>query len=288
MSEEDSGRLETRLEETRRRLRKVRERVEAKDRRIERLRAELDTWRRRYPKMEPAYNADGLAVWRKNTEFLRDPRFAESYARGIEPWREFRRENPADGDIDVEWRVHVVCWAASHAVKLPGDFVECGVRTGIFSLAAAHYVDFNTTGKSFYLFDTFAGIPEEQVNDEEQELGVAARQNERSGQDTYEIAKSSFAPYPKANLVRGHVPDTLEDVEIERVCYLSIDMNIVAPEVAAIRHFWPKLSPGAPVIMDDYGWLNHAPQKEALDEFAEGVGCKILTLPTGQGLLLKP
>lgn len=42
------------------------------------------------------------------------------------------------------------------------------------------------------------------------------------------------------------------------------------------------------VILDDYGWVGYAPQKEAMDEFAVSVDCKILTLPTGQGLLLKP
>ena len=42
------------------------------------------------------------------------------------------------------------------------------------------------------------------------------------------------------------------------------------------------------MILDDYGWLGYVPQKEAMDEFAATVGGRILTLPTGQGLLLKP
>ena len=277
--------LETALEKTREQLRRSRQREEAKDRRIERLRAELDK-RRQYPKIEPTYHADSLCVWRKNTEFLREPRFVESYAKAMDSWHKIDPERGSK--IHVEWRIHILCWAAYHALKLPGDFVECGVRTGMSSLAVAHYVDFNATGKSFYLFDTFSGIPEEQINAREQALGVADQMNERYGEGYYEIAKENFSPYPKAYLVRGRIPDTLDSVEIERVSYLSIDMNIVAPEIAAIRHFWPKLSPGAPVILDDYGWLNHAPQKEAMDEFAESVGCKILTLPTGQGLLLKP
>ncbi len=287
MPEGQSRRLKTALKKTRERLRKSRRREAAKDRRIERLRAELDK-RRQYPKIEPTYHGDNLCVWRKNTEFLREPRFAESYAKGVDSWNQIRRERGAKGDVHVEWRIHTLCWAAHHALKLPGDFVECGVRTGMFSLAVAHYVDFNATGRSFYLFDTFSGIPEEQINATERALGVAVHMNERSSGNVYEIAKANFSPYPKAYLVRGRVPDTLESVEIDRVSYLSIDMNIVAPEIAAIRHFWPKLSPGAPVILDDYGWLNHAPQKEAMDEFAETVGCKILTLPTGQGLLLRP
>lgn len=65
-------------------------------------------------------------------------------------------------------------------------------------------------------------------------------------------------------------------------------MNIAAPEIAALEFFWDKLTPGAPVILDDYGWAHYRPQKEAMDDFATRKGVQILTLPAGQGLLLKP
>ena len=58
--------------------------------------------------------------------------------------------------------------------------------------------------------------------------------------------------------------------------------------MAAFEYFWDKLSPGAPVILDDYGWTLHAAQKEAMDALAAERGVGILELPTGQGLLLKP
>ena len=61
----------------------------------------------------------------------------------------------------------------------------------------------------------------------------------------------------RAKLVRGMVPDTLTTVSIDKVCYLAIDMNIVAPEIAALRYFWDKLVPGAVVVFDDY--FNRAP-----------------------------
>jgi hypothetical protein len=58
--------------------------------------------------------------------------------------------------------------------------------------------------------------------------------------------------------------------------------------VAALDFFWDKLSPGAPVVLDDYGWTLHAAQKEAMDVLATDRGVKILELPTGQGVLFKP
>lgn len=233
------------------------------------------------------YEADGLVARGRNVEFLEEPRFVEAYHEGMDSGHHICRPRGSRDDIHIEWRVHTICWAAHHAARLPGDFVECGVNTGIFSLAVAKYIDLNATGKRFYLFDTFAGIPEEQISEREHALGRHLENEVNYDEDSFETARRNFAGYPRAILVRGRVPDTLATVEIDQVCYLSIDMNIALPEIAAIEHFWNKLTVGAPVILDDYGFLHYAPQKHAMDAFADGKGVKILTLPTGQGLLLK-
>jgi len=233
------------------------------------------------------YDADCMTVWNKSTEFMEEPGFVAAYRAGMDSGHKIGREPGSKTDLHIEWRVHVCCWAAAHARQLPGDFVECGVNTGIFSLAVCRYIDFNATGKSFYLFDTYRGIPETQITDEERALG-RARENEDFYEECFEVARRNFAPFARAVLVRGVVPDTLATVEIERVCYLSIDMNVVEPERAAIEHFWDRLVPGGLVVLDDYGWLPYRPQKLAMDDFAASRGVHILTLPTGQGLLIKP
>ena len=51
--------------------------------------------------------------------------------------------------------------------------------------------------------------------------------------------------------VRGKVPNTLAAFPADRrVSYLSIDLNIVLPEIAAMEFFWDKLSPGALVVLE--------------------------------------
>jgi hypothetical protein len=179
----------------------------------------------------------------------------------------------------------VCCWAAKHAKRLEGDFVECGVNTGILSLAACNYIDFNSTGKRFYLFDTFCGIPEHQVQGDETKH--VQKTNASYYEECYDVAKRNFKPFPGAVFVRGCIPETLTVERIEKVSYLSIDMNIMEPEIAAIEFFWDKLVTGAPVVLDDYGFKPHRRQKDAFDAFAKRKGVEILTLPTGQGLLLK-
>lgn len=232
----------------------------------------------------PSHSNDCLAVWNKSVEFLEEDRFKVAYDAGMGTGHRLDRFNPEADDIHIEWRIHVCCWAAWHASKLEGDFVECGTNTGIMSVAVCNYIDFNSTGKNFFLFDTFDGIPDDQIGAGE---GHARDQN-AVYRDVYETAKRNFAPWPKATLVRGRVPDTLSTQSIEKVAYMMIDMNIVTPERAALAHFWPRMVTGGIVLFDDYGWSGYHVQKTAHDEFAASQGLKILTLPTGQGMLLKP
>jgi len=228
------------------------------------------------------YNSDGLSVWGKNLDFLRDPRFIAAYEKGNRSGHLF------SGNVahfHIEWRVHVILWAAGLGLRREGDFVECGVNTGIYSLAIAEYHMFATTNRRFFLFDTFCGTPEEQMTTEEREKCV--NDNLKFYPDCYEIVKENFAPYPNMHLVRGKVPDTLADAGIGMVAYLSIDMNVAEAELAAMEFFWDKLAPGAPVVLDDYGWIACEVQKRTLDAFASRAGTSILTLPTGQGLMFK-
>ena len=178
------------------------------------------------------------------------------------------------------------CWAATHAAKLKGDFVECGVNTGIFSLSVCHFLDFNQLDKSFYLFDTYCGIPEKQMSESEHPFRMM--ENELMYEDCYTIAKSNFSEFDRAMLVKDEVPDSLTKVDIEAVSYLSLDMNIAEPEVAALEHFWDKLVSGGIVIFDDYGWNHYREQYDAINAISKRFGVMVATLPTGQGLLIKP
>lgn len=80
---------------------------------------------------------------------------------------------------------------------------------------------------------------------------------------------------------------TLDQVKSDKISFLSIDLNCAAPEIAAAEFFWDKLVSGASIVLDDYGWAKHIVQKHAFDDFARRRGVPILSLPTGQGLIIK-
>jgi O-methyltransferase len=226
------------------------------------------------------YNADGVASVH-NCDFINAPLFKEAYAAAAKTPHTF------GPDLHIEWRVFVCCWAATQAIHLHADFVECGVFTGIFSSAVMRYIDFaNRPERTFYLLDTYSGIPEEQINADESRLGIQG--HNRFYSDCYEAALKTFAPYPNARIIRGRIPETLEQIDSARIGYVSMDLNIVEPEMAAAEYLWPRMVSGAIIVLDDYGWRPHINQKHAWDAFAAKHGLMVLALPTGQGLLVKP
>jgi hypothetical protein len=228
------------------------------------------------------YQTDGLYT-NHSCDFLQDPRFQEAYQLGAHTGHKFREK---EDDLHIEWRAHVLLWAASQARRLPGDFVECGVNTGIYSRAIMHYLSFEKmTDRKFYLLDTFNGIPEEQLTEGEKAVGM--QHMNRRYFDCHELVKKNFADYPNAVIIKGKIPETLEQVTTDKVCYLSIDMNAQVPEIAAMEYFWDRLVPGAMVVLDDYGFPNHVNQKRAFDDFARRYNVDILSVPTGQGMLIK-
>jgi O-methyltransferase len=232
------------------------------------------------------YNADCLSVTNRNLDALVSPRFTAAYKAGMDTGHKIGRAAGSAADVHIEWRTYVCCWAAEHALKLDGDFVECGVNTGIYSKAICEYLGFGDLDRRMFLFDTFQGIPPEQMSDNERKARTA--ENRDFYEDCHGTAVKNFAAYPNVTIVKGRVPDTLTDVDIERVAYLSIDMNIAAPEVAALEYFWDRLVPGALVVLDDYGWSNYRPQYDAMNTLAARLGVSILTMPTGQGLIVRP
>lgn len=207
-----------------------------------------------------------------NHDFVTDSKFVAAYERGIQ----------ATGrDYQWRWRVHIGLWAASHCVQLNGDFVECGVNRGFLSSAIMQYLGWNQLNRRFFLLDTFCGLDPKYSNDRE----WAKRLNYT---ECYEAALANFGEFKNVQIVRGSVPETLEELPIERVAYLSLDMNCAEPEVAALSFFWRKLSSGAIVLLDDYGYRGHDTQKHAMDALTKSIGVPIVSLPTGQGMIIKP
>ena len=154
-----------------------------------------------------------------------------------------------------------------------------------------YYLDWDRLGKQFYLLDTFAGLDQRYVSSVEIDEG-ALEQNRKHLDEKFYVTdvntvRANFSEWRNHKIIVGSIPETLNQVDAEHIAYLHLDLNCAPPEVAALRYFWDRLSSGAIVLMDDYAYRGYHEQKKALDAVAREYGVVIVSLPTGQGLLIK-
>ena len=229
------------------------------------------------PKGELGYAEDGLYTFNA-APFLADERFQHAYKLGASTgsWH----------GLAIRWRAYVACWASAHAAQLAGDFVECGVNRGGLARAIVDYTGFGQLEKRFFLVDTFTGLVPEYLSEVEKQKGFLehfAYYND----NTQELVTTTFANFTNVKIVQGAVPDVLLDIPVAQIAYLSLDMNCTMPEIKAAEFFWDRIVPGGIVLLDDYTQKLHSEQRAAFDNFALRRGTRVLSLPTGQGLILK-
>ncbi|MBL1147472.1 MAG: methyltransferase [Pseudomonadota bacterium] len=234
-------------------------------------------------RMSCDYRGDGFGTKGKSLQFMEDPKFKQA-------WDYTAARHLATTGLkapDVRWRAHTAIWAAQNGLRLEGDFVECGVFTGLLSMMICRYFGFENTDRNFWLFDTWSGVPVDGVSEAERKVADGNNKSYYHRDGVFEAVTESFAPFPHVRMIQGMLPETLAQADIQKIAYLSIDLNNADYEKACIDILWPKLSTGAVILLDDYGFAAYRPQQEMWDNFAAAQGRSIATLPTGQGILIK-
>jgi O-methyltransferase len=183
------------------------------------------------------------------------------------------------------WTSYNLIWAANHAFNIEGDFIECGVEKGFHSLSIIHYFKNNNfKNRKFYLLDSWEGVDINSLD--RNELHQDMEWNKRYSGTFLEV-NNYFKDYDFVKIVKGFIPDTLIEVSSSKIAFLHIDLNAVYPEVESLKFFWNKLSRGAIVILDDYNQIDRQIQKNGIDVLGEKLGYITLSLPTGQGMIIK-
>lgn len=90
---------------------------------------------------------DRMLTLDRSVAFRDDPRFQKAMRDCSSSTGENQYSSP-DG---IAWRLNTLIWAARCALKIPGDFVECGVFEGDMSWVVTEMVDLDGAQKTFYL-----------------------------------------------------------------------------------------------------------------------------------------
>lgn len=214
------------------------------------------------------YKGDGFGTRGKSLKFMDDPAFARA-------WEETAaacQAGTGEETPDIRWRAHIAVWAARRGLALEGDFVDCGVFMGVLAQSVCRLTDFASSGKTYWLFDTWSGVPEEGLSGGDLAVARARNAENYHKRDVYGDARRVFSAWPACKLVRGVLPGSLDLAKIGKIAYLSVDLNNSVAEKGCIEALWDRLVPGAIVLIDDYCWSAHRDQQDMWDAFAASKG----------------
>lgn len=180
-------------------------------------------------------------------------------------------------------RCYVLKMTLCQALLGQGDVFECGVFRGGTALLEAITLDANSNGKvdkKLHLFDSFRGMPDSAPGIDRLKAGDL-------GTTSVEEVALLLKNFSFVKIHPGFIPQTFSDLQVSKICWAHIDVDIYQSVRDCIEYIYPKLTPSGMIIFDDYGFPSCAGARRAVDEAFASLPEVPLCLPTGQCLVIK-
>ncbi|GHV80292.1 hypothetical protein AGMMS49944_20830 [Spirochaetia bacterium] len=130
--------------------------------------------------------------------------------------------------------------------KVAGCVAELGVYKGDF----AKRINICFPDRKLFLFDTFEGFDERDVNAEIAQNFSTAVVTSDFTNTSVEVVLNKMK-YPENCIVKkGYFPETAEDVE-EQFAFVSIDADLYEPIYQGLMYFYPRLEKGGYIFVHD-------------------------------------
>lgn len=247
------------------------------------LRERLGIEMRRIPTVPPA--APVRSELPKSTvQFQVDEEFHSIYARGV--------EKSASGVPNAQQRLYNLVGFLGFTAGVEGLTAECGCFRGLSAYVMNHYLrnaDPQFRGHGFHIFDSFQGLsepaPADRIDDPSIPVGGAPR---KAGMFSapLEDVRATLDEFPEIGFHPGWIPESLEEAPPGPYRLVHVDLDLHDPTKDAIEFFWPRLATGGVLVCDDYGSIRWPGARTAVEEFCSAQGVPLLSLSTGQAVLL--
>jgi len=209
------------------------------------------------------YIGDDHKLWRQDKDFI----------------KKFRTLSPHN--YYSEERKYTLREFVRFTANVSGDFAECGCYVGV----SAWFMAKEAPNRDFFLFDSFEGLSRPDSEDFTQE-GVQEWQvgDLKTNED---VLRKNLAEFSHIHVLKGWIPGRFQEVAERRFCLVHIDVDLYQPTLDSLKFFYPRLSPGGVIVMDDYGFLTCPGATKAAHEFMADKPEYIIGLPTGQGVIIR-
>ena len=156
---------------------------------------------------------------------------------------------PIISDQVSKEELRVIMRELQTALTVPGDVVEFGCYVGTTSLFLQRIT--GPAGKTLHVYDSFAGLPPKTLADQSP-AGAQYKPGELAATKAQLITNFKHAGLPLPVIHKNWFADLLPGDVPEPICFAYLDGDFYESIHDSLRLVWPKLSPGAVVVVDDY------------------------------------
>ena len=166
--------------------------------------------------------------------------------------------------------------------NVKGAFAEVGVYKG----ETARIIHLMDNSRTFYLFDTFSGFNNKDLESEQSSDEKYSSQNFTD--TNIDAVKSFISGNENVIYCKGYFPETAVNVKDTEFAFVHLDVDLYKPTLAALQYFYPLLPPEGVIMIHDYNH-NWDGIKRAVDEFVSTIPESIVEVAdwTGSVLIVK-
>ena len=144
-------------------------------------------------------------------------------------------------------------------------------------------------GAGHFMVDSFQGLS----TPTEQDGAFGAKRYAEGAFTTtsLEHCRKSLQDFPRAEIIQGWIPQAFGTLPEQRYRFVHIDVDIYQPTKDALAYFYPRLSPGGMIVVDDHGpW----PEGQwpgcrvAVAEFVQESNARFMLFSSGNALIQRP
>jgi O-methyltransferase len=166
--------------------------------------------------------------------------------------------------------------------NIPGSIVELGVDNG----ETAKYINLFFDNRKFYLFDTFQGFSNADIEYERSLKTMTESMSDRYDNSSNEadVLKKMF--YPELCVIKkGIFPDSLDGFD-DVFAFVHIDCDLSKPIHAALEYFYPRLSIGGYICVHDYFNPKFPGVRKTVRDFVQNHNVKVVPVMGYNGVII--
>lgn len=171
---------------------------------------------------------------------------------------------------------------------VPGAVIEMGCEYGASSVFIRAMLDYYAPLREFHIYDSWQGLPPPTSEDLDVPMPLAAGMSSTTKEKFVERFKAEGVVLPIIH--SGWFREIEDEAFPTPIAFALLDGDLYSSTMDGLKKFYHKLSVGARVVLDDYGWERAPGVRRACDDFLRDKEERVSVFSNyrdGGGLLIK-